>query len=98
MKREKVKEQDQEVKRAGVMATRFMHLGAKLDELVDIAGETGSKIDYRKRMDELKSKVRLAQQKVDELKAVGQERWGTIKSDVQTTWNELEETLKKKKS
>ena len=50
---------------------------------------------YRKRIEELKSKQKTAQSKLDELKAAGNEKWGTFKADLEKARKELEDALKK---
>jgi peptidoglycan hydrolase CwlO-like protein len=84
----------------GKMETQLKQLGAKLDELVAKAGEAGTeaKSDYRKRIDDLKSKHQTAQSKLDELKVAGSEKWETFKTGVESAWNELEDAFKKLKS
>jgi hypothetical protein len=71
--------------------------GAKLDEVLAKANVAGqqAKIDSRKQLDELKSKLAVAQSKLDEVKAAGNEKWETLKQGVERTWQDLEETFKK---
>jgi hypothetical protein len=81
----------------GKMETQLKQWGAKLDELVAKAERAGTeaKIDYRKRIDDLKSKHKAAQSKLDELRAGGSEKWETLKAGVESAWNELEVAFKK---
>ena len=81
----------------GKMETQLKQWGAKLDELTTKAGEAGAevKIDYRKGIDEVKAKHQAAQSKLDEVKAAGCEKWGTLKSGVESSWNELAVAFKK---
>jgi peptidoglycan hydrolase CwlO-like protein len=81
----------------GKLETQLQQWGAKLDEFVakaDRAG-TAARIDNRKRIDELKAKVRAAQAKLDEVKTAGSEKWETLKAGVETAWNDLEIAFKK---
>lgn len=77
----------------GEMEAQLSQWGAKLDELVAKADLTAAqaRLDHRVRIDELKAKYRLAQAKLDELKAAeSSEQWEIIQAGVETTWNELE--------
>jgi hypothetical protein len=79
------------------LETQLKQWGAKLDEFVakaDRAG-TAARIDNRKRIDELKAKVNVAQAKLDEVKTAGSEKWETLKTGVENAWNELEVAFKK---
>jgi hypothetical protein len=75
-----------------------LHLwSTKFDELVAKASVAGqqAQIDSRKQLDELKSKLAVAQTKLDEAKAAGSEKWKILESGVERAWQELEETFKK---
>ena len=81
----------------GKMEAELKEWGARLDNLlakVDAAG-TGAKIDYRKRLDDLKEKYIVAEARFAELKAAGSAKWDTFKGGVQTAWNELETAFTK---
>jgi peptidoglycan hydrolase CwlO-like protein len=81
----------------GKLETQLKQWGAKLDEFVakaDRAG-TAARIDNRKRIDELKAKVKAAEAKLDEVKTAGSEKWGTLKAGVESAWNDLEIAFKK---
>jgi multidrug resistance efflux pump len=71
--------------------------GAKFSELMAKANVDGqqAKIDSRKELDELKSKLEVAQSKLDEAKADGKEKWEVLKQGVEHTWAEIESTFKK---
>lgn len=70
---------------------------AKLSEVLAKANVAGqqAKIDSRKQLDELKSKLEGAQSKLDEAKAAGSEKWDTLKQGVERTWQDLEDAFKK---
>lgn len=79
------------------METELKHWGTKLDKLVakvEVAG-TEVKSDYRKGVEDLKSKYRLTQSRFDEFKVAGVEKWGTFKTSVETAWSDLEASFKK---
>lgn len=80
----------------GKMEVQLKQWGAKLDELVAKAEEAGTeaKVDYRKSIDDLKSKHRVAQARLDELRAAGGEKWGAFKIGVESAWTELEAAFK----
>ena len=80
----------------GKMEAELKQWGARLDKLlakVDAAG-TGAKVDYRKRVDELKEKYNVAQA-FGELKAAGSAKWDTFKGGVESAWSELEKAFAK---
>jgi hypothetical protein len=81
----------------GKMEAELKQWGARLDQLltkVDAAG-TGAKVDYRKRLDDLKEKYVVAEARFAELKAAGSAKWDTFKSGVETAWNDLERAFTK---
>jgi len=81
----------------GKMEAELKEWGVRLDKLLtkaDVAG-VGAKIDYRKRLDDLKEKYVVAEAKFAELKAAGSTRWDTFKSGVETAWRELETAFTK---
>lgn len=84
----------------GKMEAQLAKYGAKLDQLAVKAEKAGAdaKSDYRKRVDELKSKHQAAQLKLGELKAAGSDKWQTLKAGVQSAWNELDVAFKKMKN
>jgi hypothetical protein len=84
----------------GKMEKQLRQWGAQLDELVAKAEGAGTeaKVDYRKCIDDLKAKHQVAQSKLDELKAAGSEKWETLKTGVESAWNELDVAFKKLKN
>jgi len=70
---------------------------AKLKEVAAKANVAGqqAKIDSRKHLDELESKLALARKKLDEAKASGAEKWETLKDGVEHIWQDLEGSFKK---
>jgi hypothetical protein len=75
----------------GKMEAELKQWGTRLDNLLtmaDVAG-TAAKIDYRKRLDDLKEKYVTAEARFAELKAAGSSKWDTFKGGVEAAWSEL---------
>ncbi|MCU0663798.1 MAG: hypothetical protein MUC50_15895 [Myxococcota bacterium] len=81
----------------GKMEAQFKHWGAKLDGLVAKADEASDEMrdEYRKRIEDLKTKHMAAQAKLDELKATSGDSWETLRAGVDGAWKELEATFRK---
>ncbi|MGD0836755.1 MAG: hypothetical protein ABSB49_08955 [Polyangia bacterium] len=81
----------------GRMETELKQWGAKLDKLVAKVEAAGTEVksDYRQSVEDLRSKYRLTQSKLDELKTAGSAKWGIFKTGVETAWNDLEASFKK---
>jgi hypothetical protein len=54
-----------------------------------------AKIESGKHLDEIKSKLEVAQAKLEEAKEAGAEKWEAVKEGVENTWHDLEQTFKK---
>ncbi len=69
----------------------------KLNEFIAKASDAGqqAKVDSRRHLDELKSKLEGARSKLAEAKAAGSETWATLKADLEHTWKDLEGAFKK---
>lgn len=83
--------------RVGKMEAELRRWGAKLDELrarADAAG-TGMRIDYRRRLDDMKMKYETAQMRLDELKFAGSSRFDAFQGGIEEAWNELEAAFRK---
>jgi hypothetical protein len=81
----------------GKMETELKQWGERLDNLMtmaDVAG-TRSKIDHRKRLDDLREKYLIAEAKFAELKAAGSAKWDTYREGLETAWSELEKAFTK---
>ena len=80
----------------GTMETRMKQWGAHLDDLVAKAGEvsTDARSSYQKRVNDLKAKHTIAQNKFNEFKTAGSEECETFKVGAESTWNELEGAFK----
>ena len=83
--------------RVGKMEAELKQWGARLDELLAKADAAGTelKIDYRKRLDDLREKYTTAERKLAALKAAGSGKWDTFKGGVETAWRELETAFTK---
>ena len=80
----------------GKIETRLRQLGAKLDRLVakaDDAG-TGTEIDYRRRIDDVRDKRVLVQSRLDAYKAANGQKWDSFKGGVETAWHEFADAYK----
>ena len=84
----------------GKLEAQLKQWGAKLDQLVAKAEKAGAevKIERRKYIDDLKAKVQAARSKLAEVKAAGGEKWGVLKTGVESAWNEIEAAFKKLKN
>jgi hypothetical protein len=80
----------------GKMEAELKQWGAKLDKLVAKVEAAGSevKVDYRKGVEDLKTKYRLTQSKFAELKTAGGAKWGIFKNGVESAWSDLETSFK----
>jgi hypothetical protein len=81
----------------GKMEAQLRNWGVKLDKVMaraEAAG-TGVKIEYRKGVDDLKAKYKVAQSKFDECKAAGSAKWGIFKTGLEAAWNDLESAFRK---
>jgi hypothetical protein len=69
---------------------------SKLDEQLELWNakldvvSAKAKIESRKHLDELKSKLVAARTKLDEAKAAGAEQWDSLKDTVADTWKDIE--------
>jgi hypothetical protein len=84
-------------KRTGKMEKQLKQWGMKLDDFVSRAEKAGTEVkaDYRKNVDELKAKIKIAHSKLAELQAAGGESWVIFQAGVESTWNEIEVAFKK---
>jgi hypothetical protein len=81
----------------GKMEGELRQWGVKLDKLIAKANAAGSeaKVDYRKGVEDLKVKYKVAQSKFAECKDVGGAKWGILKTGLEAAWNDLETAFKK---
>jgi chromosome segregation ATPase len=64
-----------------------------LKEKAELA-ETNLQLEYYTLMDELKLKLELANRKLEVLKRSGDEKWEALKTDIEITWDSLEDLIK----
>ena len=73
------------------MEAELKQWGSRLDKLMTAAHATGAdvKIDYRKRLDDLREKYVAAERRFTELKAAGNGKWEIFQGGVEAAWREL---------
>jgi hypothetical protein len=81
----------------GKLESQLRTWGARLDEMVAKveAASTEAKGDYRKRLDELKKKYKVAESRFGELKRAGSGKWETFRGGIESAWNDLERAFRK---
>ena len=81
----------------GKMEAELRQWGTRLDNLLAMAEVVGTtaRIDYRKRLDDLKAKYEAAQARLIELKTAGSGNWDAQKGGVETAWSELAKAFSK---
>jgi hypothetical protein len=81
----------------GKMEAELRQWGVKLDKLMAKAEAAGAEVksDYRKGVEDLKGKYKVAQSKFAESKAAGSAKWGILKTGLEAAWNDLEAAFKK---
>jgi hypothetical protein len=81
----------------GKMEAELRHWGVKLDKLIAKANTAGTEVksDYRKGVEDLKGKYKVAQSKFADSKAAGGAKWGILKTGLEAAWNDLEAAFKK---
>jgi len=82
--------------RVGQMEAELRRWGEKLEDLIARADAgTGAQIDYRRRLEDMKTKYETAQTKLDELKFAGSSRWETFRGGIEKAWNDLEAAFRR---
>ncbi len=81
----------------GKLETQLRTWGARLDEMVARveAARTQASSDYRKRLDEVKAKYKVAEMRFGELKKVGSGKWETFQGGIESAWNDLDMAFRK---
>jgi hypothetical protein len=81
----------------GKMEAELQQWGTRLDNLLAMADVVGTtaRIDYRKRLDDLKAKYDAAEARLIELKTAGSGTWDSYKGGVETAWSELAKAFTK---
>jgi hypothetical protein len=84
----------------GKMEQQFQHWGAKLDDLVERIDERvdnvseDAKVEYRRRVQDLRARHRLAEDKLEQLRTAGAESWQALKAGAEKAWSEFEVAFK----
>jgi hypothetical protein len=75
----------------GNMEAELMRWSAKLEELRAKTSAAGSeaKFDHRKRVDDMREKYEVAEQKLGQLKAAGSGQRETCRDGVESAWSDL---------
>jgi hypothetical protein len=79
----------------GKMEAELRQWGVRLDNLLamaDVAG-TATRLDRRRRLDDLREKYDAATAKLAELKAAGTSKWEAFQGSVEIAWSELAEAF-----
>ena len=81
----------------GKLETQLRTWGARLDEMVARAeaARTQASGDYRKRLDEVKAKYKVAEMRFGELKKAGSGKWETFQGGIESAWNDLDIAFRK---
>jgi len=68
----------------------------RLEVLKDKAGqeETNLQLEYYTLIDEVKLELESAHKKLQQLKQAGDETWEELKTEVETTWDALDELIR----
>jgi len=83
--------------RVGKMEADLRIWGAKIEALIAgaAAAGTGAKIDYRRRLDDIKTKYQIVEKKLAELKYVSSSRWEMFQDGIEKAWKDLEAAFRK---
>ena len=81
----------------GKLETQLRTWGARLDEMVARvdAARTQASGDYRKRLDEVKAKYKVAETRFGELRKAGGAKWETFQGGIESAWNDLDMAFRK---
>jgi hypothetical protein len=81
----------------GKLETQLRTWGARLEEMVARieAARTQASGDYRKRLDEVKAKYKVAETRFGELRKAGIGKWDTFQGGIESAWTDLDRAFKK---
>lgn len=81
----------------GKLETQLRTWGARLDEMVARAdaARTPASGDYRKRLDEVKAKYKVAETRFGELRKAGGAKWETFQGGIESAWSDLDIAFRK---
>jgi len=99
VKKKEMKTQEQKA-RSTLIADyeeRGRKYGAKLDEMKAKFGakKAEANADYQKGIVEMQVKIKAVQEKLDELRASGEDKWHHFKADLERLWDDVEVTFKR---
>ena len=81
----------------GKLEVQLRTWGARLEEMVAMveAARTQASGDYRKRLDDLKAKYKVAEMRFGELRKAGIGKWESFQGGIESAWNELDRAFRK---
>ena len=79
------------------LETQLRTWGARLDEMVARveSARTQASDDYRKRLDEVKAKYKVAEMRFGELRKAGSGKWEAFQGGIESAWNDLDMAFRK---
>jgi hypothetical protein len=79
------------------METQLKQWNARLAEAIARSKAAGqeARLESRKRMDELKVKIDVAQAKLADVKKAGAEQWESLRASAESAWKQAEAAFKK---
>ena len=79
------------------LETQLRTWGARLDEMVARveSARTQASGAYRKRLDDVKAKYKVAEMRFGELRKVGSGKWETFQGGIESAWNDLDLAFRK---
>jgi hypothetical protein len=83
--------------RVGKMEAELRIWSAKLEALIaeaDASG-TGAKIDYRRRLEDMKTKYGIVQTRLADVRFVSSSRWETFQGGIEKAWRDLEAAFRR---
>jgi len=79
------------------LETQLRTWGMRLDEMVArvASARTQASGDYRKRLDEVKAKYKVAEMRFGELRKAGNGKWEIFQGGIESAWNDLDMAFRK---
>jgi len=79
------------------LETQLRTWGMRLDEMVARveSARTQASSDYRKRLDEVKAKYKVAEMRFGELRKAGNGKWEIFQGGIESAWNDLDMAFRK---
>ena len=81
----------------GKLETQLKTWGARIEEMFARveAARTQPSGDYRKRLDEVKAKYKVAEMRFGELRKAGSGKWEAFQGGIESAWNDLDMAFRK---